>query len=288
MWFLVKNISLKIHLNSIFQLTRFISQVNGIKLKDGHQFMGKNHPYKCMYPWKTKKEFTDYLYENICFNDGKLIAIDKPWGVGIHRSELMVTKQNANHITGASANVPKYHIDEALDHLKTRLNFQEELKVIKTIDRFSSGIILLARVNDENTQNRIKNSIARSKQLDKPMMTFYCITKGWPINIPNESVLRERIGIKLVEVDELGDYKEPIIIKAEELSRRMRKRIPLKDGMKVKTSIVELQILDCNKNLGVSLVEVAVNSQKWGLIQCYISQKASFIIGKLLNYSHLF
>lgn len=288
MWFLVKNISLKIHLNSIFQLTRFISQVNGIKLKDGHQFMGKNHPYKCMYPWKTKKEFTDYLYENICFNDGKLIAIDKPWGVGIHRSELMVTKQNSNHITGASANVPKYHIDEALDHLKTRLNFQEELKVIKTIDRFSSGIILLARVNDENTQNRVRNSIARSKQLDKPMMTFYCITKGWPINIPNESVLRERIGIKLVEVDELGDYKEPIIIKAEELSRRMRKRIPLKDGMKVKTSIVELQILDCNKNLGVSLVEVAVNSQKWGLIQCYISQKASFIIGKLLNYSHLF
>lgn len=262
----IRNLSFNINNN-------YAEEVNGKKgMKERNYDI---HPYRNLYEWSSIREFTQMLANNIVYNDGNLIAICKPWGVGTHRPEVTITDTNSHLLRGVYYGSAKYCIDECLQQLSQLIDVKR-LKCVKTCDRFASGIILL--VTNEMTEKRVIKAMNRSKPMEIPYMKFWCITKGWPVM--NSSPFRERVGIKLIEVDEFGDHKEAIIISSNNLTNSMRRRrTPQSDGLSVKTVLCETKTLDSNKTLGAALVELSITTQKFHFIECYLSNKASFVLG---------
>ncbi len=233
------------------------------------------HPFQNLYEWKSMKEFVEMLAQNIVYNDSNLIAISKPWGVGIHKPEVMITNKNSHLLFGAYSGSAKYCVNDSLELLSQLLNVKK-LKFVKTIDRFMSGIILL--VTNESTEKKVIKAINRCKPMEIPFMKFWCITKGWPV--VNAPFLRERVGIKLLEIDELGEHKESIIIPSEQLTNNMRRRQrPQSDGLVVKTVLSEMRTIEINKFLSAALIELSTTSLKWNFIPCYLADKAAFVLG---------
>jgi 23S rRNA-/tRNA-specific pseudouridylate synthase len=216
------------------------------------------HPYDQLFPWKSLTEFSQHLADNKVYFDGNLLAISKPWGVGIHKVNVNVTDKNSYLSTSFITGSPQYCLTDSIQHLCQIFNVKH-LNICKTISRYMSGIVLFA--TDSQTENKVIRAIRQSQSLESPAMTFWCLTKGWPII--NNHQMRERVGIKLLELDELGDHKQPIIISPEQLTNKMRRRrIAQTDGMVVKPALVDLKTIDMNKTLGVSLVELSTNVQK--------------------------
>ena len=222
------------------------------------------HPFKHMYPWKTLSEFTDHLEENIIYNDGKLIAINKPWGVGIHKTNTVITEKTNYRTFSEDFGDPKFCVSNALDLLCERLLIQR-LRFAKTVDRYQSGVMLLAA--DDKTLATVKAIGPRMKARKEPHMTFWCICKGFPL----EQSYEERVGVEMIEIDELGDYKEPEISISLGKNKRVRQeQIP---------ATVRVETLDINKHLSTSLLEIQSTITKWSFIQVYAAQKTTFILG---------
>ena len=232
------------------------------------------HPYKNMYHWKSLREFSQHLADSKVYFDGKLLAIVKPWGVGIHKVHVNVNERNSHLAKCMVPGSPNYCVRDSLDHL-CQLFDVNSLRIVKTVNRFASGIILLA--TDKDTESKVNKAIRRAAALEVPAMTFWCVTKGWP-TICGDS-LKERVGLKLLEIDELGDHKQTMIVRAEDLTNRMRKRNPQSDGMIVTPALVELKTVGVNKALGVACLQLSTNVTKWNFIECYLAYKASFVLG---------
>lgn len=211
--------------------------------------------------------------------DGKLLAIQKPWGVGTYKVFVNQTESNSHLAKSMVKGSPSYSLTDSLDHL-SQLFQVNRLRVVKTINRFASGIVLLA--TDEETEVKVDKALRRATALQLPAMTFWCVTKGWP-TITGDS-LRERVGAKLLELDELGDHKQTIIIGADHLSNNMRRRRKvMEDGMVVKPALVELKVAGVNKELGVACVQLSTNVTRWNFIECYLAYRASFVLGNVLG-----
>ena len=110
-------------------------------------------------------------------------------------------------------------------------------------------------------------------------MKFFCITNG--IITSNKGEGSERCAIRLFELDDLGDYKEPIYVPPSKVNAKIRKkntRYISKDGI-AKPVNVRYRTLDTNQNLAVSLVELETSVTKWSFIQCFLAYKATFVLG---------
>ena len=234
-----------------------------------------SHPYDQLFPWKSLSEFSHHLLENKVYFDGHLLALEKPWGVGTYKSTINITDKNSHLSTALYSGSCNYCLNDSIEYLCQMLG-TKSLKIIKTINRFMSGIVLMS--TDDSTETKVLKAVRRAQAMEVPTMSFWCVTKGWPTIDGNE--LRERIGIKLLELDELGNHKQPIIVSAQQLTNTMRRRKnPQPDGMIVKPALIDLKTLDINKTLGVSLVQLSTNVLKWNLIECYLAFKTSFVLG---------
>ncbi|CAG2112005.1 unnamed protein product [Medioppia subpectinata] len=234
-------------------------------------------PYDQLFPWPSSlAAFSRYLADQVVYFDRQLLAISKPWGVGIHRPQATITDKNGHLLQMAYHGSPRYCIREALEPLAALMGVKR-LTLVKSCERFTSGIILLAA--DEPTAARAQRCLRRSAALSAPAMQYLCVTKGWP-TIEGGQELTERVGIKLLELDELGDHKQPIIVPAPQLTKSMRqRRKPQADGMIVKPVLCRLKTLNVNKSYGVALVELSTNITKYSFIECYLANKASFVLG---------
>jgi hypothetical protein len=238
-----------------------------------------DHPYETLFPWRSLKDFSQHLADTKVYFDGKLLAICKPWGVGTYNAIENITDKNS-HLTKSMVNiVPNYSISDSLNHLCQILSVKK-LKIVKTIPRYSSGILLLT--TDQNTEARVDKALRRALALEIPTMTFWCVTKGWPVITGD--LLRERVGVKLLELDEFGKMKHPIIINPDQLTNRMRRhRDPQPDGMTVKPALIELKLVGVNKDIGVSCAQLSTNVTRWNFVECYLAFKASFVLGNLIS-----
>lgn len=231
-----------------------------------------NHPYRNLFPWKSLQEFAEELSSKVVYNDGDLIAFDKPWGVGIHvpvHTPLRQSIIGLNNIYGS----PKYCIKDALELLSTRLQVNQPLHLIKSSDRYASGITLIGTTR---AKERTLKSLRRARGMCVPYMKYWCLTKGYPVL--KEPIIKERVGIKMIEVDELGNDKAPVLISKERITRSLRKNNFRYDG-KTFIAVVEFQVLEYNKNLSSSLVELNTTLTKCHFVPCYIAKQASFVLG---------
>lgn len=225
------------------------------------------HPFNSMYPWQTLEEFVENLEKRVIFNDKKLIAIDKPWGVAYHKANKTLYKPYSFETLSLIPGEPRFCMNDALPLLEERLEL-DKLEYVKTIDRYSSGVILLC--TNPRSKARIRRCINRSKTDRVPLYSFQCIAQGFPAIQGNE--LSEKIRIKLRDLDELADYKEPIIV-PEKFHRKEQDRGYL--------TRVSLKINSINKLNSASYLNVCTNQLRWNFVRCYVAHKAAFVIGDL-------
>lgn len=148
-------------------------------------------------------------------------------------------------------------------------------------DRRWSGIVLFSE--QKTMENLILKSIRQAKSQLIPPMRFYCIVNGLIPNVEIGRWYEERCGIRLTDIDELGQSKEPIYVSPNEMSKNIRKSGAHRDNKyqlgPVKSAAIKYRVLAQNPDLAVSLIDLHTTVTKWSTIQCFLAYKTSFILG---------
>lgn len=228
--------------------------------------------YNNLYPWTTINQFASQIIDTIVYRseDDSLLAINKPFGVGTYtRHDLNTKKTNQDRVLSTVVGAPRYCIKDALESLADHLKSPQPYRVLKSIDRYASGLVLVTNDFERHQANLIRSQ--RSTKINKkPPYGFRAITCGYPIT---KSVnLFEQIGCELVEVDELGDHKEPVLSQNPGWSFKGKHKH--KDMFQV-----ELEVKKVDRDSATSLLEIYVSKSKWDFVRCYVSSKTSFILG---------
>lgn len=229
--------------------------------------------YRNLYPWSDLNQFFDIIKGTIAYvsPDKALIAINKPFGVGTFTAEdLNTKKQNVDRLLYKIPGRPRYCLLDILKPLADEFKSPTPYTVIKGIDRYMSGLVLLT--NDPDTyQPRFKKAIASGRINKQPPYGLRAITSGYPLL--NKNKIYEKVAVDLIEIDELGEFKEPLIL--PHVTNRHKK-----NHEHDKTTFqAELEIKKINREYSTSLVELYVSKLAWDFPRCYISSKTSFILG---------
>ena len=230
------------------------------------------HIFRNLYPWSSLSQFVDQLVSTVAYksDDNSLIALNKPFGVGTFTAkDNNVKKTNQDKLLYELSGHPRYCLQDALDSLTQEFNSPSPYQVLKGIDRYMSGLVLITNNHKLHGQN-FKRSISSSRINRCPPYGFRAITSGYPL-IKSDRIW-ERVGCELVEIDELGDHKEPIISPNPGSSFK---------GLRPNKKMfqVEMVIKKISQQYSTSLVEVYVSNMSWDIVRCYISSKTSFILG---------
>lgn len=145
------------------------------------------------------------------------------------------------------------------------------LQIAKALDRFQSGVIILSKGPDAT--KIVKTACRRGRAMHIPFMTYWCLCRGYPVETNAKSEV-ERVAIRLCEVDELGDYKEPVIISDRNFTKRQAR---LTEDFKI--VFADCRVLESNTKLSASLLQISCNSDKWRFVQTYAAYRTSFILG---------
>lgn len=229
--------------------------------------------YQNLYPWKNLQEFVKLIKSTIAYTseDNSVIALNKPFGVGIYASQdKNDTKQNQDKLLYKLRGYPKYCIEDVLKPLSDELESPKPYKVLKGLDRYMSGLVLITNDFDFYRPKFLK-SLAHSRCKKIPPYGLRAITSGYPTI--NSNKIQETIGVELIEVDDLGDYKEPIIV------TKPSKRFFNKYEKNRETYQVEFEVKKTNREYSVALVELYLSNLKYDFARCYVSSKTSFILG---------
>lgn len=226
--------------------------------------------YQNLYPWNSLDEFVQQLKSTIAYRspDNSLIALNKPFGVGSYKVlDPNQTKQNPDRLLTDLTGSPKYCLTDALDSLAKSFNSPNKYFIIKGIDRYTSGLTLIA--NDKKHADNFARSVRACRATMTPLYGFRAITVGYPKT--GMKPIIEKVGMQQIEVDELGDYKEPIIQSNPGSTFHKRKD--------KKIFRVEMNVKSINQKISTALVEIFVSNNSWDFPRCYISSKTAFILG---------
>lgn len=229
--------------------------------------------YRQLYPWTSLNQFVEQIKGTIAYKspDSSLIAIIKPFGVGTYTvDDRNHSKQNQDKILYRLSGRPRYCLQDALEPLSQELNSKEPYQVIKSIDRYMSGLVLISN-NYEKHRADFLRSLATSRINRQPFYGLRAITHGYPIIRGNKIV--ERVGVEEIEVDELGDYKEPVIVQNPSTAFKLRK------SQSKRVFQVELEVKQINREYSSAYVTLYTSGLRGDFARCYISSKTSFILG---------
>lgn len=229
--------------------------------------------YRNLYPWQSLDQFVNQIKNTIAYTseDGSIIALNKPFGVGIYTvQDKNVSKQNKDKVLAKLAGHPKYCLQDALKPLTDELGSPEPYEVIKGIDRYMSGLTLIT--NDRKRQQaNFRRSISASRHHKWPPYGLRTITSGYP-TIKSDKIY-EKVGVELVEIDEFGDHKEPVIVK------NPSRKFGLGSYNSSSVFQVEMEVKKINREYPSALVELYISKIAWDFPRCYMSSKTSFILG---------
>jgi len=226
--------------------------------------------YRCLYPWRSIDEFVSQLQSSIAYKspDNSLVALNKPFGVGTYTVlDTNTKKQNPDKSLSGLSGHPKYCLSDALEPLSDILGSPKKYEIIKGIDRYCSGLVLIT--NNDDHVNNFRRATAASRIHKWPPFGFRAITNGYPTLSSDK--IHETVGVERVEIDELGDHKEPIISANKGSTYR---RNPNRKAIQA-----ELIVKKVNKELSCSMVELYTSNLGWDFTRLYISSKTAFILG---------
>lgn len=229
--------------------------------------------YTNLYPWRSVDEFYQCIKSTIVYKseDNSLLAFSKPFGVGTFTpNDNNMSKQNQDRALSRIPGRARYCIADILEPLANEYNSPEPYKVIKGINRYCSGLTIVSNKYDQHRKQYLK-AVTDSRSANCPPFGFRAITCGYPLLKSNR--ISEKVGLELIEVDELGDFKEPIIV--HNITRQHKTR-HIKDKSTFQT---ELEVKKINRELSTALVELHISKLSDDFARCYISSKTAFVMG---------
>ena len=153
--------------------------------------------FRNMNAWPSQAALTAHLFSNIVYHEPEkdkhgLVVLNKPHGLPLHRSEDSA-----------------YSLTSSLKSLADMMEVKT-LKVIKTVDRWSSGITVLG--TQENTLETFKKTSIKMKAQRMLASSYLCLAKG------HSNMNRtETVQVKLVDCPHVANpvvgsmHKEPQI-----------------------------------------------------------------------------
>lgn len=266
------------------QTVRLARHASTATLSASKSFGTISHAYQELYPWRTETELAKLLVSNVAYNEHGLVAVVKPTGLGIYQPAAVTGSLKSKSSKGESllarrlVGQPKFCIAQVLDYMAQMLRLPH-LKITKTVHRDYSGLVLLTATPEVG--QKVTKAVRRAKSAVIPYMRYHVIVQGILPGGLNQTPTTERCGIRLVELDEFGDVKEPVYVPPSELTRRMIRKGTkfVTDPVQVKPAIVSYRTLATNRDLAVSLVELKTNVTKWSLVECFLAYKAAFVLG---------
>ena len=156
--------------------------------------------YRSMNAWPSQAALTSHLFENIVYHEPDkdkhgLVVLNKPHGLPLNPSEDSA-----------------FSLKSSLQSLADMIGVKS-LKVIKSTDRWSSGITLLA--TEEKTIETYKKNLFKMKAQRKLASSYLCLVKGHT-NINRT----ERVQIKLVDCPHVANPVVGSMHKEPEISRK--------------------------------------------------------------------
>lgn len=235
------------------------------RLLEGKNDTVKKHVFKKLYPWQSKKDLALHLKNSEVYNDGGLIALCKPYGipqVGHYEAPKEESRTIVQTLAsgGVPDNVPS--INRTIPILKELYNV-DHLEVVKSTERWSSGLILLS--TDPNVTEKVKKCFRSSQALQQPPLTYWAVTCG----MPRPVAVAKRVPFGLEHVPNTGHM--PVIKKEHAKS-------DIKSG-KIKLAVVEHVTKVFSKESDMSLVEVNVHITKNHFLRVWLAYSYSPILG---------
>jgi len=221
--------------------------------------------YKKLTHWKSKDALQRYLYKSIIYNnpDDKscLIGLNKPYGLPNYPSEDS-----------------EFCLEDCLPGLAQKLE-QDNLEILKTTERFTSGITLLAPSDKgakQKLEKRVRNKIKSERLLSDSYLTL--VVGHANINMFDD------FGVVLKEFDS-GDKpmfgsenKEPVIV-SKTLSYHSR----LKVNQKLRH--IHISTIQKSNKIPLTLLSVSPSKTKNHLIRVYMAHRGYAVLGDNL-YSY--
>ena len=156
--------------------------------------------FRKMNSWASQSDLTSHLFSNIVYHEPEkdkhgLVVLNKPHGLPVHPSEDSL-----------------YSLTSSLKSLADMLEVKS-LKVIKTADRWSSGITVLG--THEKTIETFKKNSSQMKAQRMLAYSYLCLVKGHSNMDRTETVQVKMVDCPQVTNPVVGNmHKEP------EISRR--------------------------------------------------------------------
>lgn len=220
--------------------------------------------FKNVTNFRSKEKLTNSLFKSIVYNnpDDKtgLIGINKPYGLAKYKAEDS-----------------EFCLENCLPDLAERLEI-EKLEIIKTPERFTSGVTLLAPPN-KGAREKL-DMINKRKKSARWLPDSYLTIVNGHANIN----LVEDFAVEMKEM-KTGDkplfsatLKEPVIVKT--LDNRWQR-------MKTQQRLRHIQISTINKSnkIPLTLLNVSPSKTKNHLIRVYLAHKGYHVLGDNL-YSY--
>jgi len=222
---------------------------------------GKSGPcakdYSKLCTWKDREALVRALYDNVVYHEPEtdptgLVVINKPYGLS-----LKETKDSP------------YCLSECLASLADKLAV-EKLIVLKSAERFSSGITVLGTSNA--TADAYKKSIGRLATTRTLSTSYLALVKGQPnLNIM-ESVDRKMVDCPDVSKPLFGSmHKEPVV---------SRQLVSSSNAFKNKIKRIHVAVNTLAKSsLGATVVEISPSSTGKHFLPVYLADLGHPLLG---------
>lgn len=226
----------------------------------------KIHPYRTIHPWKSVEQFSKDLMAGIIFNDGGLIALNKPYGIS---KNYMVEREESDNkdLSCTQKNVPNavnYTLSDALSHIQEELGYPT-LSIIKSPPKYMSGVMLLA-TNDQVAKLILK-SYTQAPSMHVIPNTYWVVTTKRPIQTSGKKAVALKI-----ELSPCGTKQKPVIVKSWHVNEEKRRT--------VKKLTVKFKLLADSKHKVGSLLEIESSTRKWNAVRLFA---ASTLLSPILG-----
>lgn len=144
-----------IHLRPIVRINPLLARVAYLHAQpevnsnfNNHSSSHSSNTYKNLFPWKNEVELAKLLVANIVYSDRGLIAISKPWGLGMHAVERSVgdspgSKSRAAQLLNTQVEInPRFCLAEVLDYMAQILQVRK-LHIVKCKCTFTVGTVCI-------------------------------------------------------------------------------------------------------------------------------------------------
>lgn len=200
--------------------------------------------------WKRTSEILEDICKNIVFLDDHIIVFNKAAGLSVHGSPFN---------TGDTENVTVHGV---LPELGKKLQ-APHLDIGLSLKSFYSGLVVLCR--DTQSKKKLESCLRGSATQKAQIFTYLVITVGHP-NCCFDQECSALISRDFIHGREMSVIQEKNNNSARKVGNMM-------------LTCFNARSLKMNDDLGVSLVEISINKDKWEAVETLMSYHLSPVLG---------